>query len=398
MTVKLYENNVLQKSCSCVVEACEEKDGLYLVQVDQTVFFPEGGGQLSDKGKLGEAMVSHVSEKNGCIYHECDRPLEIGSTVEAVLDWRVRMDRMQQHCGEHILSYAFYKLFNANNVGFHMREDSVGIDLDKEVTYEELRQAEQLTNEIIWENRPVHVEYMDSQEAAKLADKMRKFNSNLKGLLRIVTVEDADVCTCCGTHPPFTGMVGCVKIIKAEKHKQGSRVEFLCGNRAMEDAAKKNDIVLQLARDFSAKPEAVLEYFDKYKAEMESLKNSLKQKSQQLLEVEFDKALAVAPLASDGTRILCLPMEVDAKDIKLLLPRVNEIEKLAVVLMSVQPQRISYICTIGKATDRNSQQIIRLVNETFGGRGGGKPDCAQGGSNFCADWREKLQQVEAKLL
>lgn len=398
MTIKLYEKNVLLKNCTCRVEACEEKAGVFLIQVDQTVFFPEGGGQLSDRGKLGPATVLHVSEKNGCIYHECDQPLEVGSEVEAVLNWKVRLDRMQQHCGEHILSFAVYKLFGANNVGFHMHEDSVSIDLDKMLTAEELRQAEELTNEIVWENRPITVDYMDSTEAVKLKDKMRKFNENLTGLLRIVSVENADVCTCCGTHPPFTGMVGCVKIVRHEKHKQGCRVEFLCGGRAMADAEKKNAIVLKIAQDFSAKPEAVLEYFDKFKADVESLKNSLKQKSLQLLEVEFEKALANAPLAADGTRILCLSMEVDAKEIKLLLPRINEVEKLAVVLMAVQPQRISYICTIGKATERNSQQIIRLVNATFGGRGGGKPDCAQGGSDFCPDWKEKLQEIEKSLL
>lgn len=398
MTIKLYDHDSLLKSCKCKVEACEEKDGVFLIQVNQTVFFPEGGGQLSDRGKLGDAVVNHVSEKNGCIYHECDKPLEIGAEVEAVLDWKVRLDRMQQHCGEHILSFAVYKLFQANNVGFHMHEDSLSIDLDKMLTAEELQEAEQLSNEIIWENRPITVDYMDSTEAVKLKDKMRKFNENLTGLLRIVSVESADVCTCCGTHPPFTGMVGCVKIIKAEKHKQGCRVEFLCGGRALADAAKKNAIVLKIAQDFSAKPEAVLEYLDKYKADTEALKNTLKQKTQQLLEVEFDKALAEAPLAADGTRMLCLPMEADAKDIKLLLSRINEIEKLGVVLMAVQPQRISYVCTIGKATERNSQQIIRIVNEIFGGRGGGKPDCAQGGCDFCDDWKEKLQQVEARLL
>ena len=240
MTVKLFENNSLLKECTATVTACTEKEGQYLVELDQTVFFPEGGGQLSDKGKINEAVVSHVSEKDGHIYHECDKPLEAGTEVKAVLDWKVRLDRMQQHLGEHLLSYACWKLFKANNIGFHMNEDDVFIDLDKELTEEELLKAELYTNEIIWENRPVHISYMDSTEAVKLKDKMRKFNSKLTGTLRIVSVEDADICTCCGTHPPFTGMLGSVKVIRHEKHKGGCRVEFVCGSRALADADKKH--------------------------------------------------------------------------------------------------------------------------------------------------------------
>lgn len=152
MTIKLFENNSLLKQCIAKVMACTPKDGKYLVELEQTVFFPEGGGQLSDRGKLADAVVSHVSEKDGHIYHECDKPLEVGAEVEAVLDWPVRLDRMQQHLGEHLLSYACWKLFKANNIGFHMNEDDVFIDLDKELTDEELLQAELYTNEIIWEN------------------------------------------------------------------------------------------------------------------------------------------------------------------------------------------------------------------------------------------------------
>ena len=131
MTVKLFENNSMLKECEAVVTACTEKDGKFLVELDQTVFFPEGGGQLSDKGKINDVIVEHVSEKDGHIYHECAAALAVGTSVKAVLDWPVRLDRMQQHLDEHILSYACWKLFEAHNVGFHMNEDSVFIDLDK---------------------------------------------------------------------------------------------------------------------------------------------------------------------------------------------------------------------------------------------------------------------------
>ncbi len=398
MTVKLFENNSLLKECTATVTACTEKEGQYLVELDQTVFFPEGGGQLSDKGKINEVLVSHVSEKDGHIYHECDKPLEVGAEVKAVLDWRVRLDRMQQHLGEHLLSYACWKLFKANNIGFHMNEDDVFIDLDKELTEEELLKAELYTNEIIWENRPVHISYMDSTEAVKLKDKMRKFNSKLTGTLRIVSVEDADICTCCGTHPPFTGMLGSVKVIRHEKHKGGCRVEFVCGSRALADADKKNSTLLTVAQGLSVKPEQVPDALAKLKADLLAQLDDVKSKLLKIEEAQLQELYENAPTNAAGTKILAVPLDGhDAKDIKVFLPKATALEHTICLLVAAKPERISYAAALGAATEGDCRVLIKLLNEAFGGRGGGKNDCAQGGADYCVDWQEKLVGVVEKL-
>ena len=398
MTVKLFENNSLLKECTATVTACTEKEGRYLVELDQTVFFPEGGGQLSDKGKINEVLVSHVSERDGHIYHECDKPLEVGAEVKAVLDWRVRLDRMQQHLGEHLLSYACWKLFKANNIGFHMNEDDVFIDLDKELTEEELLKAELYTNEIIWENRPVHISYMDSTEAVKLKDKMRKFNSKLTGTLRIVSVEDADICTCCGTHPPFTGMLGSVKVIRHEKHKGGCRVEFVCGSRALADADKKNSTLLTVAQGLSVKPEQVPDALAKLKADLLAQLDDVKSKLLKIEEAQLQELYDNAPTTAAGTKILAVPLDGhDAKDIKVFLPKATALEHTICLLVAAKPERISYAAALGAATEGDCRVLIKLLNEAFGGRGGGKSDCAQGGADYCVDWQEKLVGVVEKL-
>lgn len=398
MTVKLFENNSLLKECTATVTACTEKEGQYLVELDQTVFFPEGGGQLSDKGKIADVIVSHVSERDGHIYHECDKPLEVGAEVKAVLDWRVRLDRMQQHLGEHLLSYACWKLFKANNIGFHMNEDDVFIDLDKELTEEELLKAELYTNEIIWENRPVHISYMDSTEAVKLKDKMRKFNSKLTGTLRIVSVEDADICTCCGTHPPFTGMLGSVKVIRHEKHKGGCRVEFVCGGRALADADKKNSTLLAVAQGLSVKPEQVPDALAKLKADLLAQLDDVKSKLLKLEEAQLQELYENAPTNAAGTKILAVPLDGhDAKDIKVFLPKATALEHTICLLVAAKPERISYAAALGAATEGDCRVLIKLLNEAFGGRGGGKSDCAQGGADYCVDWQEKLVGVVEKL-
>ncbi len=398
MTIKLFENNSLLKQCTACVTACTEAQGKYLVELDKTVFFPEGGGQLSDRGRLGDAVVTHVSEKDGHIYHECDRPLAVGMAVEAVLDWPVRLDRMQQHLGEHLLSYACWKLYQANNVGFHMNEDNVFIDLDKELTEEELLAAELFTNEIIWENRPVQISYMDSSEAALLKDKMRKFNSKLTGTLRIVAVQDADICTCCGTHPPFTGMLGAVKVIRHEKHKGGCRVEFVCGRRALADADAKNSTLLTVAAGLSVKPEQVPDAVAKLKLDAQAQAQALQDK---LLDMEKlvikDTYNKTAP-CKNGVILLDMGfMGYDAKDIKRLVPVVAELEGALTFLVGVTEERISYAVVLGQGTAADCRTVIKIVNDELGGRGGGKSDLAQGGAAYSADYEERLNRVKAKL-
>ncbi len=394
MTEKLYNDNVMLKECTAIVLACEEKDGKFLVELDRTVIFPEGGGQLSDRGKINSANVLHASEKDGRVLHLCDAPLEVGAQVTVALDWAVRLDRMQQHCGEHILSFVCWKLFDSQNIGFHMNEDTVTVDLDKALSEDELLQVEQATNAIIWENRPITVLNLESEEAAKLP--MRKFNANLKGILRIVAVEGADVCTCCGTHPPVTGMVGCVKIIRAERRKQGQRLEILCGARAMADYAKKNTILHNLAADLSSKVEEVPDRYVKMKDEMAHLAEVVKEKTAKLLDIELQETLAVADVRADGAKLLHLVLD-DAKNGKNIMPKLGALENVVSLVLAVQPERISYFVALGKNTAGDCRAYIKLFNDTFGGRGGGKPDGAQGGADFCPDWQEKLDQVLTQL-
>ena len=394
MTEKLYNDNVMLKNCKATVLACEEKDGKFFIELDQTVIFPEGGGQLSDRGKLNDVNVLHASEKEGRVWHECDVPLEVGAEVEVTLDWAVRLDRMQQHCGEHILSFVCWNLFEAQNIGFHMNEDFVTVDLDKALSEEELLEVERVTNIIIWENRPITVLNLESEEAAKLP--MRKFNANLKGILRIVAVEGADVCTCCGTHPPFTGMVGCVKIVRAERRKQGQRLEILCGARAMADYAKKNRILHNLATDLSSKVEEVPERYAKMKEEMVKLKEALKEKTAKLLDIEIQKVLAKSDTRADGAKLIHLVLD-DAKTGKDLMPKLGALENVVSVILAVQPERISYFVALGKNTAGDCRAYIKLLNDTFGGRGDGKPDGAQGGADCCPNWQEKLDEVLAQL-
>lgn len=244
----------------------------------------------------------------------------------------------------------------------------------------------------------MHISYMDSTEAVKLKDKMRKFNSKLTGTLRIVSVEDADICTCCGTHPPFTGMLGSVKVIRHEKHKGGCRVEFVCGSRALADADKKNSTLLAVAQGLSVKPEQVPDALAKLKADLLAQLDDVKSKLLKLEEAQLQELYENAPTNAAGTKILAVPLDGhDAKDIKVFLPKATALEHTICLLVAAKPERISYAAALGAATEGDCRVFIKLLNEAFGGRGGGKSDCAQGGADYCVDWQEKLVGVVEKL-
>lgn len=391
MTVKLYEGNALLRQCQAKVISCVKKETRFEVTLDKTIIFPEGGGQLSDEGKIDEAVVSHAVEADGEVIHYIDRPLKEGQEVTVTLNWAVRLDHMQQHTGEHILSYAFWKLCGANNIGFHMNPDIVTIDLDKEVTEEDIVRAENYANNEIWENKPITIEYLPHTEVAKLP--MRKKNAKLTGILRVVTIQDGDICTCCGTHPPFTGVIGAIKVFRWEKHKGGTRVEFGCGVRALADAQRRYKAANEAGHILSVKVEAVPEVISNLKNEISNLSSRLKEKTAEVYALKLQEFLAQAPMTSKGYKVVCVTEETDSVGAKLLMQQLSEENDLLVAIFAHSGARINYqfAVTLGAAGD--CRKYIAKANELFGGKGGGKPEFAQGGANYCGNWQILAQQV-----
>lgn len=399
-TKRLFDENVMQRECEAVVVRTEPYHEGYAVVLDQTVFYPEGGGQLSDTGTLtaGENVlaVKHVHEKAGEIFHETKEPLEPGTKVVAKLDWPVRFDHMQQHCGEHMLSYAFYKLFGAHNVGFHMSADMVGIDLDKEVDWQQALQAERFTNREIQEDRPITTKLVPAEEAAKM--NLRKFNDKLTGILRIVTVEGNDSCTCCGTHPTASGMVGLVKIFKVEKHKEGSRISFLCGREALERVEQYMLAALTASNLLSIKETELPDGVARLQQEKKELSERLTECTGKLLEYRIE-AMKAHPAATEAghAKFVFLEPDMTPKEAKALLKRLMEIPEAFSAIFYRNGERLNYMFASSDGAEVNCQQVIRTVNEAFSGRGGGRPESCQGSAICPADWQEKAEELMAAL-
>ena len=396
MTKKWYENDSLRKECSATVLSTKEVGDHFEIVLDGTVIFPEGGGQLSDQGWIDDIPVYYAAESGDDVRHFTHKALPVGEKVTVRLDWDVRLDRMQQHCGEHMLSYAFWKTCGANNVGFHMNEESVFIDLDKEVDEKTVKEAELSANAAVWENHPITLHYVPYTELGKYG--LRKKNDKLRGIVRLVDIKEGDTCTCCGTHPPFTGMVGLIKVIRFNRYKGGSRIEFLCGKRAVEAIHERSRILEETSNLLSVKSEEVLPAVEKLHQEVLDLKASLRERTQDLFQAELPALLEKAPLLASGTRFVFVLTEGTPRDGKSLMKLLTGKEKILAALILKNGDKVMYQFAATKGAEERCRDLCTMAGNVFHGRGGGSPTSSQGGGIAGSDWKAQAKALEKAML
>ncbi|MCI8688656.1 MAG: alanyl-tRNA editing protein [Lawsonibacter sp.] len=258
MTEKIYEQDAFTVKFKATVLSCEKGKTGFNVILDRTAFYPEGGGQPYDTGRLepagGErkAKVLEVHSREGEIVHTCSHPLEPGTAVTGVIDWDRRFDLMQQHSGEHIVSGLAHHLWGCENVGFHMGAEVITIDFDLPLTEQQLATLEETANRHLWQvNLPVNITYPSPQELEQIHYRSKK---ELTGQVRIVEFPGADCCACCGTHVQHPAQVGLVKLLSMEKFRDGVRIQLVCGGRAFRYLNRTWDQNVQVSRSLSAKP------------------------------------------------------------------------------------------------------------------------------------------------
>ncbi len=269
MTEKLYDANSHLKEFLATVLSCEENGENFIVTLDRTAFFPEGGGQSSDKGFIDDANVLDVQLSCGVIFHTVDRPLTVGEKVKGKLNWERRFDFMQQHSAEHIVSGVAHKLYGCENVGFHLSEDIVTLDFDKPLSREEILKIEALANKAVFRNRAFNTYYPDSTTLSSLPYRSKKA---LEGAVRIVEIEDTDICACCAPHVKFAGEIGLIKLLGAERLRSGVRLQLKAGGRALADYTCKYENVLKISSALCVKQEETAAAVDRFIESTEELK------------------------------------------------------------------------------------------------------------------------------
>ena len=257
MTEKLYEQDAFLVKFEAKVLSCAKGKRGFDVILDRTAFYPEGGGQPYDTGRLelpgarDKVRVLEVHNREGEIVHTCSHPLEPGSEIIGVIDWDRRFDLMQQHSGEHIVSGLAHALWGCENVGFHMGAEVITIDFDRPLTEEQFAQLERTANWHLWQvDLPVNISYPSPQELERIQYRSKKA---LTGQVRIVEFPGADCCACCGTHVDRPSQVGLVKLLSMQKFREGVRIELVCGGRAFRCLSRAMEQNAQVSHLLSAK-------------------------------------------------------------------------------------------------------------------------------------------------
>jgi alanyl-tRNA synthetase len=371
LTERLYYTDAYRAEFDAVVLAIETNAAGRVAVLDRTAFYPTSGGQPFDTGRLGAARVIDVVEAHdGRILHVIEGELEAGA-VQGRVDWDRRFDHMQQHTGQHILSAACDRLLDARTVSFHLGATSATIDLAREVSPAEIARAEREANRIVWEDRPVTVRFADEDEAARM--QFRKEPAR-RGVLRVVEVEGFDTSACGGTHVARSGAVGIVAVASWERFKGGSRVEFVCGGRALTAFGALRDSVAASVRLISVLPGELPGGIERLQAEARELKRQVKGMQGQLAGVEADR---LGREARNGVVIAALD-GWDPAGLKSIASAIAARPTHVAVLFGT-PSPAAIVVARGEGATVDCGAVLKGLTARFGGKGGGRPDLAQGG-------------------
>lgn len=363
MKQELYYKNAYLKEFDTIVRECEEINGKIRVVLEETAFYPEGGGQNADTGFINDIKVIDVEEKENKIYHIVESKIEVGQKVHCKLNYEQRFKNMQMHTGEHIVSGIVYQLHNGKNVGFHMGEKSVTIDFDVLLTKKDIKEVEKRANEAIYENLDVEVEIFNQEEIKKIDYRSKK---ELSGDIRIVTVPGYDKCACCGVHVQKTGEIGAIKIISVEKYKSGSRIVMLTGFEVIKDYDQKYNCVNDISTLFSVKHEDVYNTVEKMKEELNKLKKEFSEVQEKIIENKIQEK-------KEEKRIIIIEENLPIGAARNVVMK-TKLDK-TIAIFSRENDMYKYII---HSREENTKELSQKINAIYNGRGGGNINLAQG--------------------
>lgn len=375
---KLYYENPYQSSFTTEVINVIQKENKYHIELSETCFYPEGGGQPSDTGYINGAPVTYVYEKDNKIYHIVDvKPLKIHN-VKCSIDFNKRYNYMQQHLGQHILSACISDLFNATTIGFHLGINSTSIDLDKVVDSNELKNAEKKANDIVLSNIKVEVLYPTKSELKKFS--LKKIPVKAGEKIRIVKIADIDVNPCCGIHPSSTIEVQLIKVTKFEKYKAGIRVEFICGQRAVSDYVLKYDAIEKMSKLLSCNNTTVLSEVERLTGELNRALTEKRALKAEVAEYEVQNMLTGAPKVANIRVLKNIYDNVDLKYVNMLATKLVSSSNV-IVLFGVKYQdkaNLLFMCSKDLKIIR-MDSLLKDAITLIDGNGGGSEFSAQGG-------------------
>lgn len=389
-THRLYYDDAYLKTFTARVVERLKYAGRSALVLDRTAFYPTGGGQPHDLGRLGPIPVVDVIEReSGGVLHVLAAELA-ADEVHGELDWARRFDHMQQHTGQHILSQAFVQIAHAETVGFHLGQDTLTIDLNRAgLAPSIIERAEELANQVVFEDRPVTARFVAPSELGALP---LRAPPKVSQDIRVVQVEGFDVSACGGTHVARTGQIGLIKIVKVDRRGGESRVEFCCGGRALADYRRKHAVLTQASAGLSIGYEELGEAIARLQAEAKEARKKWSEAEGQLMLYEADELVASARPAGTLALVVRAWPDREAVHLRLVARRIVERPGMVALLGSSGGERSAFVFARSADVGVDMAAWLRQAAGRIGGKGGGQPDLAQGGAGPAS-----VEQVQAAL-
>lgn len=365
-TRRLYYEDVYKKEFTAKVLECREEKKGFQILLDESAFYPEGGGQPSDTGFLNDVKVTEVHEKEGELLHYTEEAIQPGTEVRGKIDWARRFDLMQQHSGEHMVSGLVHEKYGYDNVGFHMGSDVITIDFSGILSEEQMAEIEEQVNLKIWEDTPVEIFYPSREELDTLDYRSKK---ELTGQVRIVRFPGADTCACCGTHVTHTGEIGMVKLLSVVRFREGVRMEMISGKRVLDYLNMVNEQNHQISVKLSAKMDKTAQAVDRLWEENFALKGRIHSMEEEMFSSEAKKWEGYGS-------VLLFKEGLEADSVRKLTDAVMQTCEGCCAVFSKNPDG-SYKYAMGEING-DLRQFTKEMNAALNGRGGGKPFFVQG--------------------
>ena len=393
---KLYYKDQYIKEFTAEIVDIKEKDSKFYVELDKTAFFPGGGGQFCDTGKIDNHDVIDVCEENGTIYHiTTTKPIKIHK-VKCLIDWEKREDGMNQHFGQHVLSGCFFKLFNANTVGFHLGREFSTVDINGFLTEEQIRKAEEYANEII--KNDIEVEFLTPERKQLKKLGLRRDLPNTNEQIRVVKIGDLDINACCGVHPKSTLSLRMIKIKKYEKCRNATRIEFLAGKRAVDDSLKNDRYLTEICRYLSSTEKEAISGIKSLHNKLEEIMYTNKKLEEKISKYQIKEMIEEADKIGEISLIKKIYENENVKYISKMASKLVELDNVVALIALKNDDKSNFVFASSKnISNLNMSELIKDAITLVDGRGGGSQFLAQGGGKDNGNIESLLNYSQMKI-
>lgn len=371
-----YKNQYLKEFEAKVIEV-KNVENKYHIVLDRTAFFPGGGGQQCDLGYIADKEVLDVYEKDKKIYHVVSGEIKESLIVKCKIDWDRREDGMHQHLGQHVLSGCFFKLFNANTVSIHLGKEISTVDIVGQLNEEKVRKAEGLANEVI--RKALEVNFLVPSEEELKTMNLRRDLPNTEEDIRVVEIENLDINACCGVHPSKTSDLRMIKIKKFEKNKGNTRIEFLAGQRAVNDSLNKDKVIRDICNYLSSNEEEALNGIRNLKSSLEKINLEKRKLEEELLEYEVNSLIQETEDNNESRIINNIFTDKSVEYVTKLANKLSEKDNVISLFAIKNKEKVNIILSASKNIENiNMGHLFKEFANIINGKGGGSKTLAQG--------------------